>query len=242
MNNDTVSLIWGVVMIGVLVSALFSRRLSLGMLARGVIGWAAIGLVAYFVVVHRYELGQMVGRVTASLGLDEQQVDGQIVRIRMSPDGHFWARVKVNGVEQRMLIDSGATITALSDETAAKLGIEASDGGFPVMLETANGTIQARRGRIGELSIGGLVTRDLGVVIAPNFGDTDVLGMNFLSRLASWRVEGNMLVLDPGGGDDADGSDTPRRRASDSKQVTDSHRHALEDDGHTGATAPPISI
>jgi aspartyl protease family protein len=35
------------------------------------------------------------------------------------------------------------------------------------------------------------------VVVSPAFGDTDVLGMNFLSRLKSWRVEDGVLVLVP---------------------------------------------
>ena len=40
-------------------------------------------------------------------------------------------------------------------------------------------------------------TDDLTVFVASNFGDLDVLGMNFLSRLKSWRVEGNVLILEP---------------------------------------------
>jgi aspartyl protease family protein len=57
--------------------------------------------------------------------------------------------------------------------------------------------VAARRGKIGTLSLGPLRMRDLGVVVSQNFGELDVLGMNFLSRLHSWRVEGNVLVLEP---------------------------------------------
>ena len=35
------------------------------------------------------------------------------------------------------------------------------------------------------------------MVIAPNLGRTNVLGMNVLSRLSSWRVEDNTLILVP---------------------------------------------
>lgn len=197
-GEDAYNWIWGVVMLVILVSAISARRLSLGTIARGAIAWAAIGLIAYILVAHRYELKEIAGRVTAALGLDEQQVQGTTVRIRMSPDGHFWARVRVNGSERRMLVDSGATITAMSSETAAALNIAPDRNGLPVIIETANGAVEAQRGSIEELAVGGLVTRDLGVVISPSFGETDVLGMNFLSRLKSWRVEGNVLVLDPG--------------------------------------------
>jgi aspartyl protease family protein len=66
-----------------------------------------------------------------------------------------------------------------------------------VMIRTANGTIAAQSTRADELRMGNIVARDLGVIVSPAFGDTHVLGMNFLSRLESWRVEGRTLILKP---------------------------------------------
>jgi aspartyl protease family protein len=50
---------------------------------------------------------------------------------------------------------------------------------------------------MAELRFGTIVARDLPVVVSPAFGTTDVLGMNFLSKLKSWRVEGRTLILEP---------------------------------------------
>jgi len=189
-------------MIGALVlaiSALSIRKLSVSTVVRAVAGWAVIALIVILAVSHRYEIGSFFASVGNRLGISSQQVAGDTVRIRMSPDGHFWAQVSVNGVRRRMLIDSGATITAISENTAEVAGIS-TEGGFPVMLETANGTVTARRGRIDELRLETLTTEDLTVVVAPNFRELDVLGMNFLSRLGSWRVEGRTLILEPGNG------------------------------------------
>ncbi|HVJ02209.1 MAG TPA: TIGR02281 family clan AA aspartic protease [Sphingomonas sp.] len=191
-----IDLIWLVGVLVLVLSALSVRRMSLGFLLRSLLSWAVIALLAFLAVAHRHELSALFAQATAKLGLDDQQVEGSTVRIRMSPDGHFWARVTLNGVERRMLIDSGATITAISEETAAAADVEPGTG-LPVMIETANGTVAAQRGRIQHLAIGPLKTEDLGVVISSNFGEMDVLGMNFLSRLHSWRVEGNVLVLEP---------------------------------------------
>ncbi|HEY8433253.1 MAG TPA: TIGR02281 family clan AA aspartic protease, partial [Sphingomicrobium sp.] len=47
------------------------------------------------------------------------------------------------------------------------------------------------------LKVGGITATDLPTIVAPEFGDQDVLGMNFLSRLKSWRVEGKTLILTP---------------------------------------------
>jgi aspartyl protease family protein len=211
-------------LVGVLVlvlSALSIRRLSIGFVLRSLVTWALIIVVTVLAVAHRHELGALFATASAKLGIDDQQVDGETVRIRMAPDGHFWARVTINGVERRMLIDSGATITAISDRTAAAANVTAGSG-LPVMIETANGTVAARRGRIQKLAIGPLETEDLGVVVSESFGNLDVLGMNFLSRLHSWRVENRTLILEPKAGAADGGNDAttapakaPERRRSE---------------------------
>jgi aspartyl protease family protein len=66
-----------------------------------------------------------------------------------------------------------------------------------VVLQTANGLAPARTGSVEELRLGNIVARDLKVVVSPAFGDMEVIGMNFLSKLASWRVEGRTLILVP---------------------------------------------
>jgi aspartyl protease family protein len=129
--------------------------------------------------------------------LDGQQVVGKEVRIPMSPSGHFIATVRIDGYRRRMLIDTGATVTALSADTAAAAGLEPDPVPVPVVLQTANGTVAAQTSTVPELRLGSIVARNLKVVVSPSFGDLDVLGMNFLSKLASWRVENNTLVLVP---------------------------------------------
>ncbi|MET0309548.1 MAG: TIGR02281 family clan AA aspartic protease [Sphingomonas sp.] len=205
-SEDSLNLVWLIGVLVLVVSALSVRRMSLGFVVRSIAAWAAIILIAVVAVAHRGEIGAVFAAASARLGLDEQQVQGKTVRIRMSPDGHFWARVKLNGVEKRMLIDSGATITAISDRTAAAADVRVHNG-LPAIIDTANGSVTARRGTIDELAVGPLKTQDLGVVVAESFGDLDVLGMNFLSRLHSWRVEGNVLILEPKAAATDDGTD-----------------------------------
>lgn len=193
MSGDTsVELLWGVGALVLVLSALGARRLPARVIVRNLLGWAAVAGILFVLFANRDQLTLMAERA----GLTGQQVVGDTVRIRQSPDGHFYADVRINGVRQRMLIDSGATITALSEDTARAAGIE-GEGAFPVILATANGQVQARRGVAQTFAIGGLETRDLSVVVSASFGDMSVVGMNFLSRLGSWRVEGNTLILEP---------------------------------------------
>ncbi|MBB6227173.1 aspartyl protease family protein [Polymorphobacter multimanifer] len=161
----------------------------------------SFGLLAFalFIVFQQAPFDPDLARVSRSLGVDGQQVVGEEVRIRLARDGHFWTQVEINGVARRMLVDSGATVTALSQSTADAAAVTRDIGGLPVMMRTANGTVRAETGTIERLGIGGIEATALKVVISPALGNIDVLGMNFLSQLAGWRVEDNVLIMRPRG-------------------------------------------
>lgn len=186
--------------------------LLLALIIFSVIGWirvpiiaglARLGSLAAVVLILILATGQRdrfepyIGRLLAPLERDAQTVVGDEVRLEMSPDGHFWADVRLDGVERRMLVDSGATITAISEATANEIGLSPRASPVPVLIRTANGTVAARTGAVDELRLGNIKAGNLGVVVSPAFGNVDVLGMNFLSRLKSWRVEGRTLILTP---------------------------------------------
>jgi aspartyl protease family protein len=179
-----------------LVLIALSRVPYVGRVVRFGVSLALLGFFI-FLLMQQAPYEPTLARITERLGIDAQEVVGEEVRIRMSPDGHFWAKAKVNGVERRMLIDSGATVTTLSEGTAAAAKVDTSKSLAPVVLRTANGLAPARSGEVETLRLGSIAARDLKVVVTPVIGDMDVIGMNFLSKLQSWRVEGRTLVLVP---------------------------------------------
>lgn len=198
MSGDQTAQLLATSMMLVLVgSSLMSRRLPLGQVARMVAGWVLIFAAVLVGYSYRGELQQVAQRVTGDLRGDHGQTVGGTLRVLMAEDGHFWVRAQVNSTPVRFLIDSGATTTALSRDAAAAAGLVVDDSGFPVTIETANGMVEARRAEIETLSLGPITSRNLAAVVAPAFGNTNVLGMNFLSSLASWRVEGQTMVLQP---------------------------------------------
>jgi len=159
----------------------------------------SLGLLAFliFILLQQAPYQPELSRLTGSLGLDDQKVSGKELRVSMAPDGHFWVVASINGVKTRMLIDSGATVTAISSATAQSARVDTGTGLTPVMLRTANGVAPARTGAIDELRVGNILARNLRIVTSPGLGGLDVLGMNFLSKLESWRVEGRTLILVP---------------------------------------------
>ena len=180
-----------------LLAAVVARRVPVLRTIVSLVIWGGLAVVLVTVLNQRERFDPYVGRVAEALNLDSQSVSGTETRIRMAGDGHFWVNVTLDGVTRRMLVDSGATITALSTSTAAAAGLEPKAAMFPVLLRTANGTISAQTADVGELRLGNVVARDLPVVVSPAFGETNVLGMNFLSKLKSWRVEERTLILVP---------------------------------------------
>ncbi len=182
---------------GALVAVTIARRIPVLRTLVSVATWVILAGLLVTVLGQREAFDPYLGRIAAALKLDGQEVVGGETRIRQSADGHFWVRVTVGGVRQRMLVDSGATVTALSARTAVQMGLQPSTGIVPVLLTTANGTVRAQTVTVPELRLGSIVARDLSAVVSPAFGDVNVVGMNFLSRLKSWRVEDNTLILVP---------------------------------------------
>lgn len=200
MTGDQNAQVMAAVMMLVLAgSSLIARRLPIGQAARMIAGWVIIFAIVLVGYSYRFELNEVVRRVTGDLLGEHGQAVGDTLRVPMAPDGHFWVRARVNGQDVRFLIDSGATTTAMSAASAQAAGVDIEQDGFPVTINTANGIVEARSGRIARLSLGPIRSKDVGVVVAAAFGNTNVLGMNFLSSLKGWRVEGRTLVLEPYG-------------------------------------------
>lgn len=181
---------------GVLGSVLISRAPALGRLLR-LVSTFSLMAVLVLVVLQLSRLDPRFSMAVPQIGLPEQVVQGGETRVPLSRDGHYWLEAEVNGQRFPFMVDTGATLTAVSQQTAAAAGLEARDGGLPIRLQTANGTVAAHLTNIDSLRFGNVAASGLDAVIAPGLGETNVIGMNLLSRLASVRIEQGELILVP---------------------------------------------
>jgi aspartyl protease family protein len=118
--------------------------------------------------------------------------------IARSDDGHFHVDAQANGASVRFLVDTGASNTVLTMADARRAGIDVDALAFNLPVQTANGTAFYASATLDKLTIGPQVLRDTQVGIMPEQAiDTSLLGMNSIDRFASWRVEGNRMVLVP---------------------------------------------
>jgi aspartyl protease family protein len=194
-GDPALQFVYLLVWLGLAVGALFAHKIPLGRGLKMFAAWAMIFLVLFLGFTLKDDFKALGKRIAAEVRGEGKVVQsGREIRIHKSEDGHFHVKAEVNGRSVEFMIDSGATVTGMSATTARNAGVEES-GGFPVLVNTANGTISASRGTIGTLKVGPIERRDQSVFVSQSFGDLDVLGMNFLSSLSSWGVEGEWLVL-----------------------------------------------
>jgi aspartyl protease family protein len=186
----------GAMLLGVAGSMLIRRTPVMGRLLRATSTLGLMGILV-LVVLQLARIDSRFELAVPEIGLPAQLVEGGETRVRRAPDGHYWLRAEINGHPANFLVDTGATLTAISSETAAAAGVEPRASGLPVRMQTANGTVAADITTIDELRFGNVVARGLDAVIAPGLGPTNVIGMNFISRLASVRMEGETMILVP---------------------------------------------
>jgi aspartyl protease family protein len=167
------------------------REPAVRMLTYG-LAWVGVFASGFILFAFRDNLGLVAQRLRAE-AVGSPVTEGKETRIPMAIDGHFWVDAQLNGHDVKFLVDSGATTTTVDRNTARLSGIAVSNG-RDQYVRTGNGIIRVASGQADELTIGGIVRRDVALEIADN-DDLNVLGMNYLSTLRRWGVEGRWLVL-----------------------------------------------
>ncbi|PBB80958.1 TIGR02281 family clan AA aspartic protease [Mesorhizobium sp. WSM3879] len=200
-NNDFSRLIWVGALVAVIGASLIRSGRPLGDMARNFGVWAAIVLALIAGYQYRYELQDVVSRVTAglvpgsplALGVDSGRAT---VTLDKAGNGHFEARILVNGRPVRTVVDTGATSTVLTAEDAQAAGFNPAALSYTVDVSTANGMARAATVRTDEMAIGGIVRKDMPVMVAaPGMLEQSLLGMNFIGSLSGFEVRGDRMIL-----------------------------------------------
>jgi len=192
MNGENSPYIFYYILLVVLIaSSLIGMRLPLKQAAKMILAWVAIFGLVFIIVAFRSEFANIGQRLRAE-ATGSEIVAGETVRIPMSDDGHFWVTARVNGQDVRFMVDSGASVTTVSRTIAQAAGIPITFR--RVMVSTANGRAWVIKSHAEALQIGPIERFDFAIDVNET-DDMNLLGMNFLSSLESWRVEGRFLVL-----------------------------------------------
>ncbi len=112
-------------------------------------------------------------------------------------DGHFYIDAGVAGSQTRFLVDSGASVVALTGTDARAAGLDWNEDDVAVIGRGASGPVRGVRVRLSEVDLDGFVARDVDAVIIPEGLEVSLLGQSFLNRLTSVSVDGNQMTLTP---------------------------------------------
>lgn len=202
-SDDVMQIVVAVVFAAYALYLLAGHGGRIGQTLRHLAAWAGIFLVVVAGYAYRFEIGAVAYRVMGELAppgstvaVETTDTGERAVRVRRRPDGHFMARVAVNGSPVTMLVDTGASTVVLRPADAERAGIALKDLAFSVPVQTANGTTYAAPARIRSISIGGIELRDVEALVSkPGNLKESLLGMTFLKRLRSYEFSGDFLTL-----------------------------------------------
>ena len=191
MNDEAPRALYLALLLMLVASSLFSMRLPMAKVAKMALGWIAIFGILFVFVAFRHDFSALGQRLRAE-ATGAPIVSGDELKVPAAEDGHFWVEARINGHKAPFLVDSGASVTTVSADTASAAGLEPDLR--VAMVETANGAVMMKQARAEKIGVGPIERSGMTISINER-DDTNVLGMNFLSSLDSWRVEGNYLVL-----------------------------------------------
>jgi aspartyl protease family protein len=124
-------------------------------------------------------------------------VGGRSLNIARDGRGHFQTEGRIDGQRIDFMVDTGASVVALNETSAARFGLRPSRSEYNSTVTTANGTIKAARARIAMLDVGGLVVRDVDAMVLPDAAlSENLLGLSFLSRLKRFEYANGQMVLE----------------------------------------------
>jgi aspartyl protease family protein len=170
---------------------------------RTVITFAALALAAS-IIVPRYA-SQATGKPPAPAMMAARQEtptapvtsDSRSVVVPRNAQGHFEVEARIDSRRLTFMIDTGASMIALTAEDAASLGIHPAVSAFTALVRTANGTVAAAPVQLDRVEIDDVVVHDVAALVLPEGAlSQNLLGMTFLSRLHRWEFADGKLVLE----------------------------------------------
>jgi aspartyl protease family protein len=111
--------------------------------------------------------------------------------------GHFETEGRIDGQRIAFMVDTGASVIALNESSAARFGLRPAPNQYNATVTTANGTVRAAPTRLAMVDVGGLVVRDVDAMVLPDEAlSENLLGLSFLSKLKRFEYANGKMVLE----------------------------------------------
>lgn len=163
------------------------------LLTAAVVGWMAPGL----------STSTSTRDVTASQATEEEAA-GEARRqawlaggsvLERAGDGHFYLDARVDGQSVHFLVDTGASIVALTAEDGRAAGLDWNEDDVRPIGRGANGTVYGVPMKLARIEVDGLSAEGVEAAILPEGLDVSLLGQSFLAKLPGVAIEGDRMLL-----------------------------------------------
>jgi aspartyl protease family protein len=163
---------------------------------RGVLALAAIAITIGVTVPKLYVVDPSAKASLAAVETPEVINNSRSVTITRGGNGHFQTEASIDGRRINVLVDTGASVIALRESDAARLGIHPAARDYTARVSTANGQVIAARTELNRVEVGGVTVRNVAALVLPDEAlGQNLLGMSFLSRL-HWEQKNGKLILE----------------------------------------------
>lgn len=125
------------------------------------------------------------------------EASGQATQIMRDADGHYWSEAMIDGRAVRVLVDTGASVVALTREDALRLGVDPAPEAFTGRVQTASGVVRAAPVRLEAVSVAGARVDGVEALVVEQGLAYSLLGMSYLGRLSSFEATPSGLTLRP---------------------------------------------
>jgi len=122
---------------------------------------------------------------------------GSDAQILKSADGHFWAEAEIDGRAVRVMVDTGASVVALTRTDAARLGFRLNDADFTGTVQTASGRVGAAPIELASVAVAGARVDAVQALVVQDGLPHSLLGMSYLGRLSRFEATPTGLTLRP---------------------------------------------
>ena len=134
--------------------------------------------------------------VSAPTGTPGQKPPSNQLVYRADPSGHFFVDAAVNGTTLRFLVDTGATMVALTPDDARAAGIFSGGLDFSQITNTANGQARVAPTTLRDVRLEQLSIDNVAAVVMEQPMAISLLGMSFLKRLNGYSIRDGVLTIE----------------------------------------------
>ncbi len=122
---------------------------------------------------------------------------GGAAQVLKAADGHYWAEAEIDGRAVRVLVDTGASVVALTREDALRLGLHLTPDDFTRTVQTASGPARAAAVELKSVAIAGAEVEQVQALVVESGLSQSLLGMSYLGRLSGFEATPAGLTLRP---------------------------------------------